>query len=239
MLDFKNKPIIAMLHLKEDGSMTMTERMKRETEIYFQNGVDAVLVENYFGSTGDCEIALDYLNGHYKNACYGVNILGDYRTAFELAQRYNAAFLQIDSVCGHLPPLQDAAYAEELKDLADKYCSIQVLGGVRFKYQSVRSGRTLVEDLQLGKERCTAVVTTGEGTGKDCPTEKLKQFRSHLGEFPLIVGAGVTANTVAEKLRYSDGAIVGSWFKEGHADYGDVNAEYVREFMKNARQNRW
>ena len=79
--------------------------------------------------------------------------------------------------------------------------------------------------------RCDAVVTTGEGTGKDCPTEKLMEFRDVLDGFPLIVGAGVTAGNVCEKLEYADGVIIGSWLKEGHYDYGDVCEAYVKEFM--------
>lgn len=234
MLNFNKKPIIAMLHLKSDKKMSMLERLKRETEVYFENGVDAVLVENYFGSAYDCEKALDYLNTAYKGCCYGVNILGDKIRAFELSKKYNADFLQIDSVCGHLKPDMDKAYENELKQLMRKY-DVQVLGGVRFKYQPVRSGRTLEEDIRLGKERCTAVVTTGVGTGADCPTEKLKEFYSLLDGFPLIVGAGVTADTVAEKLKYSDGAIVGSWFKECHDAYGEVSARYVKELVTNSR----
>ena len=48
MLDFKTKPIIAMLHLKGNSDEEIMERMIKETEIYYKNGVDAVLVENYF-----------------------------------------------------------------------------------------------------------------------------------------------------------------------------------------------
>lgn len=236
MLDFNKKPVIAMLHLKGDLTMSMPERLKRETEAYYSNGVDAVLVENYFGNILDCEFALNFLKENYKNACYGVNILGNYRRGFELADKYDADFLQIDSVCGHLEPFSDGIYSRELKALMENYDKVQVLGGVRFKYQPIRSGRTLEEDLLLGKERCTAVVTTGDGTGQDCPTKKLKEFRSLLKDFPLIVGAGVTADTVGEKLMYSDGVIVGSWLKDGHVDFGDVNESYVREFMKNARR---
>ncbi len=83
-----------------------------------------------------------------------------------------------------------------------------------------------------------AVVTTGSGTGEDSPTEKLMEFRKVLGTKPLIVGAGVTSETVAEKLRYSDGVIIGSWLKEGHDAHGEVNAGYVREFMESVRKAR-
>ena len=50
MLNFKAKPIIAMLHLKGNSDEEIMERMMKETEIYYRNGIDAVLVENYFGN---------------------------------------------------------------------------------------------------------------------------------------------------------------------------------------------
>ena len=237
MLNFKEKPIIAMLHLKGSSNEEIMERMIKETEIYYRNGVDAVLVENYFGNTDHCIQGLEYLHKNMPDRIYGVNILGDYRKAFELAGKYNVDFIQIDSVCGHLPPGLDSVYGDELMSLM-KDRTFQVLGGLRFKYQPIRSGRTLEKDAELARQRCDAVVTTGEGTGKDCPSEKLFQFRTVLKEFPLIVGAGVTSGNVCEKLKYADGVIIGSWLKEGHIDYGDVCEEYVKEFMDKVMEYR-
>ena len=230
MLDFKKKPVIAMIHLKGDSSKEIMARMVKETEIYYKNGVDAVLVENYFGNTENCIQALDYLHKNMPDKSYGANILGDYKKAFELAEKYNADFIQIDSVCGHLEPIRDRIYAKELIGLM-KNRSFQVLGGLRFKYQPIRSGRTLEEDANLAQSRCDAVVTTGTGTGRECPTEKLSEFRKVLGDFPLIVGAGITADNVCEKLQFADGVIIGSWLKHGHFDFGDVCEEYVKQFM--------
>ena len=230
MLNFKAKPIIAMLHLKGNSDEEIIERMIKETEIYYRNGIDAVLVENYFGNIKNCIQALEYLHKNMPDKMFGVNILGDYKKAFELAGKYNVDFIQIDSVYGHLTPEQDSPYADELITLMENR-TFQVLGGLRFKYQPIRSGRTLEKDAELARQRCDAVVTTGEGTGKNCPTEKLFEFRKVLKDFPLIVGAGVTAGNVCEKLEYVDGVIIGSWLKEGHNDYGDVCEEYVKEFM--------
>ncbi|WP_291237522.1 BtpA/SgcQ family protein [Frisingicoccus sp.] len=235
MLNFETNPIIAMLHLKGNSDADIMERMKRETETYYRNGVDAVLVENYFGDTRNCIQALEYLHKNMPDKLYGVNILGDYRMAFELAEKYGADFVQIDSVCGHLTPQRDSVYANELIELM-KGRNFQVLGGLRFKYQPIRSGRNLEQDAAFAKMRCDAVVTTGEGTGKDCPTEKLSEFKTVLKDFPLIVGAGVTADNVCEKLKYADGVIIGSWLKEGHHDYGDVSEKYVKEFMDKVRE---
>ncbi len=229
------KPVMAMLHLKGDSNMTMLERAKMESRCYLENGVEALLVENYFGSAYDCETVLAWLQQEYPSVVYGVNILGDYKKAFELANKYEAKFIQIDSVCGHLRPMQDLKYQEKLNELRSQSNAV-VLGGVRFKYQPVNSGRTQEEDLLLGMERCDAIVVTGEGTGIATPIGKVVEFRKTIEEFPLIMGAGVTPDTLSETCAYCDGMIVGSYMKDHHRDIGDINAKYVKEFMKRKKQ---
>lgn len=226
-----SRPIIAMLHLKSNAQADMMTRARKEIEMYFQCGVDAVLVENYFGSAQDCEKVLAYLQAEYPDKPYGVNVLGDWQRAFRLAGKYAARFLQIDSVCGHLPHRQDLAFAEELR-AARLQSDAAVLGGVRFKYQPVRSGRSLQADLQLGMERCDAIVVTGEGTGLPTPPSKLYEFRAIVGDFPLLVGAGVTAGSIAATMQDAQGAIIGSWFKENHRDTGDTVEAYIREIVE-------
>lgn len=229
------KPVMAMLHLKGDSEEDMLRRAKREARCYLENGVEALLVENYFGSAQDCEAVLAWLQQEHPQVVYGVNILGDYAKAFELAGRYNARFLQIDSVCGHLKPAADEKYAAALNECRARSQAV-VLGGVRFKYQAVNSGRTVEEDLRLGMQRCDAIVVTGEGTGQVTPMEKVRQFRETLADFPLVLGAGVKPDTLRDTLAYCDGAIVGSYFKEEHRDYGDVYAPHVEAFMAEKRR---
>ena len=230
----QGKAVIAMLHLKGRGSVDMERRARREIEIFYENGVDAVLVENYFGDREDCRWALAYLKEQYPDRVYGVNILGDTPSAFALAEAYDAAFIQIDSVCGHLSPALEPDFVKKLDALRAGSRAV-VLGGVRFKYQPVRSGRTVEEDLRLGKARCDAVVVTGDGTGLATPPEKIRQFRTALGDFPLITGAGVTEETAAQTLSCCDGVIVGSWLKEHHDARGEVNEAYVRAFVRAAK----
>lgn len=228
------KAIIGMLHMKGSTTEDIMARAKREIDIYYQNGVDAVLVEDYFGDMEDCERALAYLQENYPDKVYGVNILIDPCKSFPLAEKYGAEFIQIDSVCGHLAPKWDSYFGNLMAELRSQTSAL-VFGGVRFKYQPVASGRTVEEDLAIGKTRCDAVVVTGEGTGLLTPEGKIAKFRQELGDFPLITGAGVTADSVADTLKLCDGVIVGSWFKEEHDALGDVNEEYVKEFVAAAR----
>lgn len=230
------KPIIGMLHLSGFGRDEVMEIARREIEIMYRNGVNAVLVENYFGDEIDVENALKYLQDNYPDKVYGVNILGDPDVAFDFARKYGAKFVQIDSVCGHALPQHDAELAKYLDRLRGER-DIFLLGGVRFKYTQHLSGRSLAEDLKLGMERCDAIVVTGAGTGINTDLEKIKTFRIILGDFPLIVGAGMTAETAQEQLAFSDGAIVGSYFKEyGEAEY-PVDEKRVQEFVFNARMH--
>ena len=227
---FKNKkPMIGMIHTGSSSGCSVLEQAKKEIEIYLNYGVFP-LVENYFGSVLDCEKVLAWLKEEHPDAVYGVNILGDYRESFRLAKEFGASFIQIDSVCGHLKRNADAKYARKLASLREAV-DVVVLGGVRFKYQPVLSGRSLEEDLTLGAERCDAVVCTGTGTGEPTPFGKVREFKSVLKDFPILVGAGVTLETIDETFRFADGAIIGSWFKTGHHDAGDLNEEYVARMV--------
>lgn len=231
------KPVIGMLHLKGDNYLDKLQRALEESDTLFSNGVSAVLVENYFGSPNDVFGILEYLNSYMNDCCYGVNLLGNYAQAFELAKRFNASFIQIDSVAGHLNPKDDETYAAKLKQLRDESSAL-ILGGVRFKYKPILSGRSLEEDIAIGSKRCDMVVTTGEGTGIETDINKLKVFKDLLGDSKLIVGAGVTYDNCHEQLSVADGAIIGSYFKYGHDANNEINPTYVNELMGVVKQLR-
>ena len=225
-----NKPLIGMIHTGCMQGEDMLDTAKREIEIYLKYGL-CPLVENYFGTSADCEKVLVWLQEYHPKAVYGVNILGDAEEAFLLARAYGAKFIQIDSVCGHLDPERDGEYAEKLKAMRKK-TDVVLLGGVRFKYQPIRSGRSIKEDLLLGMERCDAIVCTGEGTGIPTPIGKVREFKSMLKDFPVIVGAGVTIDSAGETYSVADGVIVGSWVKDNHDAYNPVNEQYVELIAK-------
>ena len=231
------KPVMAMLHLKGETHEEVLQRAKRETDLLFGAGADAVIVEDYFGDEQDVVAVLEWLQKERPDALYGVNLLDQFEKSYQLAERYGAKFMQVDSVAGHLSPEDDAEYGA----LCEKYHekgTVLVLGGVRFKYKPVLSGRSLEEDLRLGMQRCDAIVVTGEGTGMNTSLEKIQEFRDIMGEFPLIVGAGLTAQTAGQQLSVGDGAIVGSTLKDTRTAEGDVCSAYVEEFMAQVNQLR-
>ena len=241
-----DKPIVAMIHLYGFMPERVRGLAKWEIQQLYASGVDAVLVEDYYGTVEDVEWTLDYLRREYSDRVYGVNLLRDPEKGLKLASRYGASFVQIDSVCGRLPQdagrggkakttlndaENDAEFAARLATLRAEY-PVFLLGGVRFKYQPILSGRSVEEDVRLGKERCDAVVVTGAGTGLFTDMEKIRQFRDALADYPLFVGAGMTLETCEERLAVADGAIVGSWFKERGETSAPVDPRRVAIFME-------
>lgn len=226
------KAVLAMLHLKGSNDAEILDRAKREIELYHSQGVTAVIVENYFNQeeTKSAEMVLRYLQENRQDVMYGVNMLEHDQAGFEAAAEYGASFLQLDSVAGHLTPDEDILFGEQIAKWRTMTNAL-VLGGVRFKYQPYRSGRSLEEDLNIGMTRCDAIVVTGAGTGMETSMDKIIQFRQIIGDFPLVVGAGMTPENCAERLNIADGAIVGSYFKDTFADTGEVDVDHIRTFM--------
>ena len=220
------KPIIGMIHLAGRPGQDRVDRAMREIEIYKEEGVSGVIVENYHGDFIDVEMTMDTIHGKdIGSIVVGVNCLGNTELAAYISNMHGGKFVQFDSVQGH-------AYDPDLDTLGQF-----VLGGVGFKYQP-KSGNSLEYDLKEGMERCNAIVTTGDGTGIETPMSRLKEYKEILRDFPLIVGAGMNPGNVREQLSVADGGIVGSCFKQDGNTLAEVDRYLVREFMDEARKAR-
>lgn len=234
-MDFKNKPILAMIHLAQGESDRLTRALE-EIEILSEEGVNGIVVENYHGSVDDMITVLSKL-GNYKGIL-GLNVLpNEYELAFRMADDFNASFIQLDFVSGHY--LHDKSINEEhYLSIKNKFPKVKVLGGVWPKYYEPIKDSVLKDDLEVGMKRAEAIVVTGKGTGKQTPTEKIKEFRNLIGEHPLIVGAGVTPLTVVEQLSIADGVIVGSSLKLGGLTTQKIQRNLVRNFMNEVKKVR-
>lgn len=226
-----NKMILAMLHLKGNSKEERMEIAIRESNALYEGGADAIIIENYFGDYEDMEMVLKYIVKQFPDRIYGINALDNDQLGFALAREYHAHFLQLDSICGHLTPEEDVAF-EKMIELERARTDAFLFGGVRFKYQPYKSGRSLEEDLKIGMTRCDGIVVTGNATGDATPIAKLTEFRNICGEgFPLLIGSGATPENIKDLLNVASGAIVGSYFKDNYKDTGDVDKKHVIEFM--------
>lgn len=226
----KEKPVMGMIHLKGTSDEDVFQRACKEIDIYLNNGIDGIILENYFGNYYQLNRVLEYVSGQNLPVPYGVNCLNMDAMGFELAMNHKACFVQLDSVVGHVKP-RDEATVEAFLNLYRERSKVPVMGGVRFKYQPVLSAKTTEEDLEIAKSRCDAVTVTQDATGQETSMDKILQFRKALGDFPLIVGAGVTKENIRTQFEVADGAIVGSYFKDTRKDTGELCGAHVKELM--------
>jgi len=221
------KPVIGMIHLASHGKIPATEQAQAELDIYEACGVDAAIVENFFGLEEDVASVLRNCMKYQRKIVLGVNVLpNEFNLSIPWASEYGARFVQLDYVAGRYIGNKELDLDSYL-DVCERYPDITVLGGVWPKYYTP-IGSDLRKDLFDGAARADAVVVTGTGTGQETPVRKIKAFRKILDEYakgyPLVVGAGVTADNAREQLGLSDGAIIGSYFKKG-----DVRSEVAKE----------
>jgi predicted TIM-barrel enzyme len=231
----KKKILIGMIHLDGRDYQERATRALYELNIYEEEGFDGAIIEDYHGSLEDVENTLKVLPMPYPKIKIGINTLRNPYLAFKLANKYNAKFIQFDTIQSSAGDENNPKrFNEKLyMSLRKKYPEISVFGGVRFKYVPP-TGNSLEDDIIDGMYKSDVIVTTGEGTGIETPTQKLKEFREMMGTFPLIVGAGVNDKNIREQMDICNGAIVGSYLKGGNTE-AKAERKYVRELVELVR----
>lgn len=181
----EGKAVIGMIHLAGALSKDKVERALEEIRIYEEEGLQGAIFEDYHGTMEDVESALIEISREGVGIQLGVNILNETSFSFGLADTYGASFVQLDG----MPT--DEFDLRGYQEMRESYPNIAVIGGVRFKHTS-KTGNPLRYDLERAMLRCEAICTTGPSTGVETPIVKLENFREIMGDFPLVVGAGVT-----------------------------------------------
>lgn len=235
------KPIIGMIHL---AGKDPVKRALDELKIFEEEGISGAIIENYHSK--DVEHIIKTLEAAKKKdleIILGVNILpNDFWISFQITARYDAKFVQLDYVSGKYISMNgrassSASQVKQLdqtryKDFRNNCAGIPVLGGVYPKYYVPVAYSNLEEDLRKGMERSEAIVVTGEGTGMETPLDKIRNFRKIIGNYPLIVGAGLNTENAEEQLNIADGAIVGSALKINNNTENPLDVGRIRELMR-------
>ena len=87
-----------------------------------------MIVEDYYGDATDVATVLAYLSKQRPQYILGVNVLDNFAASYELAAQYGAAFMQVDSISGHLAPADEPAYYAMI-DGYRRNGSVAVIGG--------------------------------------------------------------------------------------------------------------
>jgi len=103
-------------------------------------------------------------------------------------------------------------------------------GGVAFKYQRA------VEDLAAAATVATrymdVVTTSGPGTGSAAHPSKIATMNAALGEFPLAIASGITAENVSDYLGAADCFLVATGI---NTDFDNLDPDKVRALVDRVR----
>ena len=239
------KPLIGMIHLpplpgapRWGGSMDRVVRLAlADAGALEEAGLDGILLENFldapfFGH----EVPSETVAAMARVAAavvaearvpVGVNVLrNDARAALGIAVATGATFIRVNVHTGLMWTDQgtlEGRAAETLRLRTALGADVAILADVLVKHATPPPG---LSPEQAGADTwdrglADALVVTGAGTGHATDLGRLQAVRRGAPRAPLLVGSGVTPETVAEVLSAGDGAIVGTALtREGRAGSG-------------------
>ena len=238
----RRHPIIAMIHVFED-ELSVQRAQALEDLGRLEGSVDGVIVENYDCGYADRNRAttkmvntlFEITRAVVKRSSIpvGVNVLpNDYEHAFTIASLTGARFIQMDHATGVFAGCASVD-PEHLQWFRDVYPDIAVLGGIHPKYYELIDPRTPIErSARIARDLTDAIVVTGKETGAPTSLPDLRAVKRVVGDHPVLVGSGLTVETVPTVLAIADGAIVGTAFKRnGVRPREPIDADLCKTFM--------
>ncbi|PSP58546.1 phosphorybosylanthranilate isomerase [Halobacteriales archaeon QH_7_66_36] len=261
-------PMIGMVHLPplpgaprydpETGRAALHEAARRDAERLADGGVDAVIVENF----GDAPFYPESVPNHVvaeltalagtvreaANCPVGVNVLrNDGPAAVAVAAAAGVDFVRVNVHVGARVADQGVleGRAHETMRLRERIdADVRLLADVDVKHsEPLATGddeETLAESATRGL--ADGIVVSGSHTGRATPLDAVEaavERRDQRGlDVPVLVGSGVTADSVSDLLRVADGVIVGTALKEGAKTTNPVSVGRVEELVAAADQVR-
>ena len=234
-----DKAIIGMIHLLPlpgtplyRGSMEeIIEKALLEADIYKSAGIDGIAIENmhdvpYLNGMVGPEIvsSMAVVGREIKKEFaipLGIQILaGANKEALAVAKSSNLDFVRCEGfVFAHVA---DEGIIESNAGEILRYR--KMIGGedimVFTDIKKKHSSHSITDDVSIGDTAHAAefflsdgVIVTGSSTGKSADLDELKLVKETVG-IPVIVGSGIDDKNIENFLEYSDGLIIGSYFKK-------------------------
>lgn len=217
-----------------------------------EGGMDALLAENHgdvpFGA-GPVEpaviAAMAVIVAEIRRALptvlLGVNVLkNDARAALAIACATGAQFIRVNVHAGAVVADQGLVQSDAYHTLRDRRllgADVAICADVQGKHAVPLAPVELEQEARdlVHRGLADALVVSGKATGETTPLADVKRVRSAVPALPVLVGSGVTADTVSELLSIADGVIVGTFVKRDGNVRQPVDAERVRRLVAAAR----
>ena len=256
------KAVIGMVHLRAlPGSPRWAGTIREvaqaaldDARALAEGGVDTLLVENY----GDVPFAPGRVDAgtvagmaavitEIREALalpIGVNVLKtDALSALAVAAATGARFIRVNVHVGAVVADQGLLQSDAHDTLRYRRLlgsDVKIFADVQAKHGVPLASVPIEQEARdcVSRGLADALVVSGAATGEPTPMGDIKRVRGAVPDVPLLVGSGVTAETVGELLSVADGVIVGTAVKrDGHLA-NPVDPERVRRLVQAARAAR-
>jgi membrane complex biogenesis BtpA family protein len=258
---FKVRPVaIAVIHLppgpgtaaSEPGARPDAEaeldRVRDEAARLRDAGFHALIVENY----GDAPFLKESVEPHTvarlalaalvarreAGLPVGINALrNDAAAALGAAVASGGSFIRVNVHTGVM--LTDQGLIEGRAGQTMRYrtalqSSVAVFADVHVKHAVPLAGADLVRDAEDAYYRghAAALILSGPATSRAADPRSFTRIRKALPEAPLLVGSGVTAETLRSWWSLADGVIVSSSLRAGGRPAQPLDPERLDEFRR-------
>jgi membrane complex biogenesis BtpA family protein len=246
------RPLIGMLHLpalpgapRFGGDLEAIRRsVLEDAAALVEGGAHGAILENfndapfYPGRVPAITIThMTALAAEVRRRCdlpLGINVLrNDGIAALAIAHAVGAQFIRVNVLCGARVTDQGLIRGiahELLRERADLKSDIRIFADVNVKHSAPLAARPLADEVAdlIDRGGADAVIVSGAATGKPADLAELREAKSAAGSTPVLVGSGVTAESISHFLPHADGFIVGTGLKRhGRVDC-PVDAQRVR-----------
>ena len=251
---FNKKIVIGMVHLLpmpgnaayRDNKEEIIRNAIEDAKTLIDCGVDAISLENFSDwPQYSTEVPLEAYSlmlriaTEIKSFCpvpFGVNIeMNAFVQEWAMAYAIDADFIRleafVDNRAGSFGMIE--ACSTPLAKLMKDYPAKTLLFTDVHTAETYGCPEVPINELAQNaiNHDSSAIIVTENDQCKKITVEDVKSMREKIGDFPIIVGAGVKAETVLDYLEYADGVIVGRGFKTGER----VDPAKVKEFMQIVR----
>jgi membrane complex biogenesis BtpA family protein len=262
-----DKPIIGMVHLKplpgapkydsESGIQGIVDAAMDDTSRLVKGGIDGVMVENQWDrpwlkpdeigpeTVATMASVLQQIrdshnipmgvNVHLNGVCQAIAIAlatgCQFIRAFELANAYISSAGIIEAAAPKAIRYRACLNAEDkifiFADFHVKHGSHQII--------SDKSSEEQAEDIE--EAMGDAVIITGIKTGNPPARGDIELIRKVVN-IPILIGSGLKVENLEDLFPLVDGAIVGSYFKEGGELNNPIDVDRVKRFTGIVKQLR-
>ena len=250
-------PLIGMVHLgplpgspRWGASLAeVADRALADARALEAGGLHALLVENH----GDAPFTAGRVDAATVAAMtaviaeirrsvrlpLGVNVLkNDAQSALAIAAATGACFIRVNVHVGAVVADQGIIQSDAYTTLRYRRllgADVKILADVHAKHGMPLAPVELEARDCVSRGLADALVVSGKATGEATPLEDVKRVRSAVPDVPLVVGSGVTPDSVAELLSVADGAIVGTFLKRDGRLGNPVDPDRVKRLVEAAR----